>query len=217
MFRVAARPLRAVTPQARLALREPCLPRKPLHTPTRVHRDRRRAAQSRAGCGHCPPCRVWALPTVPGVGTAHRAGRGHCPPCRKCCDAISNPNDLCLAYHMPGVFYYAEGGWGHHMKSIGNHPALENPVSFMLVMEDFRNTVVAAGSCRLGDMVRLLQDNDYIPRDTQRIIVDFIGALNDRWSIPLIDARMTQSIRDVMQYIHSSRPEGAYEPVISFR
>lgn len=136
---------------------------------------------------------------------------------QKCCDAISNPEYLCLAYHMPGIFYYAEGGWGHHMKHLGNHPVLENPVSFKLVMEDFRNTVVVAGNYLLGDMVSFLQFKEYIPSQTRWVIVDFVGTLNDRLSIPLHDERMRRSIHDVMRDICSYMPEGAYDPVISFR
>lgn len=31
---------------------------------------------------------------------------------KKCIDEIKDPNMLCFAYFMPGVFYFAEGGWG---------------------------------------------------------------------------------------------------------
>ena len=54
-FRVAPRPLRGVTPAS--AARPPrAVPSRKLQGgPTRVQHDRRRATQSRAGCGHCPP------------------------------------------------------------------------------------------------------------------------------------------------------------------
>ena len=53
--RVAVRPLRTVTPAS--AARPPrAVPSRKLQGgPTRVQHDRRRATQSRAGCGHCPP------------------------------------------------------------------------------------------------------------------------------------------------------------------
>ena len=31
---------------------------------------------------------------------------------RLCVDEIEDAKILCFAYHMPNVFYFAEGGWG---------------------------------------------------------------------------------------------------------
>ena len=63
MLRVAARPSRAVTPASPARPPRAVPSRKLLHSPTRVQSGRREPTQSRAGCGHCPPSRVWALPT----------------------------------------------------------------------------------------------------------------------------------------------------------
>lgn len=41
-----------------------------------------------------------------------------------CNKAIDNPNDLYLAYHVPDIFFYAEGGWGHHMASLGKYSVI---------------------------------------------------------------------------------------------
>ena len=49
-----------------------------------------------------------------------------------CCDEIENPDELCFAYYVPEVFYFAEGGWGHHMRELGNHPEIPNPVDIKL-------------------------------------------------------------------------------------
>ena len=53
--RVAAHPLCAVTPASAARLSRAVPSRNPRHNITRAHHDRRRATQSRAGCGHCPP------------------------------------------------------------------------------------------------------------------------------------------------------------------
>lgn len=81
---------------------------------------------------------------------------------RSCAEEIEDPEWLCFAYHMPGVFYFAEGGWGHHMAELGNHPALEDPVSLRLSFPDFENTVVMNGSCRLRDIVEALERTGYL-------------------------------------------------------
>ena len=57
---------------AQSAGRAPCLSRQQRNSPTRAQHDRRRTTQSRAGCGHCPPSWVRALPT--------RGSGGQCPP-----------------------------------------------------------------------------------------------------------------------------------------
>ena len=44
---------------------------------------------------------------------------------RRCVDEIVNRNELCFGYTIPGILYYAEGGWGHHMEQLGNHPVLK--------------------------------------------------------------------------------------------
>lgn len=63
-----------------------------------------------------------------------------------CDKAIDNPNDLYLTYHMPDIFFYVEGGWGHHMASLGNCPVIPNAVSIHIRFEDFDNTVVINGT-----------------------------------------------------------------------
>lgn len=61
---------------------------------------------------------------------------------RKCSDEIIDRNNLCFAYYMPNVFYFAEGGWGHHMIELGNHPNIPRPVALKIRFEDFDNTVI---------------------------------------------------------------------------
>lgn len=65
---------------------------------------------------------------------------------RSCADEIENRENLCFAYSMPNVFYFAEGGWGHHMLKLGNHPPIDAPVLLKLRFEDFDHSVVINGT-----------------------------------------------------------------------
>ena len=62
---------------------------------------------------------------------------------RLCVDEIEDAEILCFAYHMPNVFYFAEGGWEHHMLHLGNHPQIDNPVFLHLRFDDFDNSAFA--------------------------------------------------------------------------
>lgn len=73
-----------------------------------------------------------------------------------CAKEIEKADDLYFAYCKPGVFYFAEGGWGHHMIKLGNRPKLEDPVAISLRFEDFHHTVVIAGKFTFGDIIREL-------------------------------------------------------------
>ena len=76
---------------------------------------------------------------------------------RKCYEEIKNPNGLCFAYHIPGFLYYAEGGWGHHMSELSNHPVFKHPVSLKLKFEDFDHTVVFEGTHSFREVLDLLK------------------------------------------------------------
>ena len=77
---------------------------------------------------------------------------------RRCVDEIVNRDELCFGYHIPGILYYAEGGWGHHMEELGNHPIFENPVSLKLKFEDFKHTVVFEGTHSFREILNLLKN-----------------------------------------------------------
>ena len=94
---------------------------------------------------------------------------------RACKDEIVNPNELCFAYSLPGVFYFAEGGWGHHMPELGNHPEIPDPVAISLRFEDFDNTVVINGNYCFHDVLDYLKRTDYIDADCDRITVSPAG------------------------------------------
>lgn len=78
----------------------------------------------------------------------------------ECTNIISEPNELTIAYHMPGVFYFAEDGWGHHMPSLANHPIIPDPVELKLTFEGFRNTVIINGNIPISKIIQELEEHD---------------------------------------------------------
>ena len=133
-----------------------------------------------------------------------------------CAESITNPKDLCLAYHMPGVFYFAEGGWGHHMTTLGNHPVLDTPVSFKLSLEGFRNTVVVSGKYTFREMINLLLNTGYISPDAHEIIISYVGVADYRTIIQFQDDRVDKPIHVFIEDIKNNIPSEACYPVISF-
>lgn len=94
-----------------------------------------------------------------------------CDTTRKCSDEIKNRNELCFAYYIPDFLYFAEGGWGHHMKELGGHPEFSNPVSIKLRFEDFNHTVVFEGTHSFREVLNLLKRVGYIDESIERIII----------------------------------------------
>lgn len=92
-----------------------------------------------------------------------------------CDKAIDNPNDLYLAYHMPDMFFYAEGGWGHHMVNLGNSPVIPNAVSLHIRFEEFDNTVVVNGAYTLREMILFIEKSGYLDSRIEGIIIHKIN------------------------------------------
>lgn len=88
---------------------------------------------------------------------------------RKCYEEIKDPNGLCFAYHIPGFLYYAEGGWGHHMPELPNHPIFNHPVSMKLKFEDFDHTVVFEGTHSFREVLNLLKQVGYVADSISQI------------------------------------------------
>lgn len=107
---------------------------------------------------------------------------------RSCAEEIEDGDWLCFAYHMPGVFNYAEGGWGHHMRSLGNHPELTDPTPLHLRFEDFDHTVVFNGKYTFREIVRLFQNAGYIPEDAHMLVIRAINPYQDPYCIFFSDA-----------------------------
>lgn len=120
---------------------------------------------------------------------------------KRCSEEITHPNDLCIAYNVPGVFYYAEGGWGHHMISLGNSPSLDNPVSLHLRFRDndnehFDNTVVIAGQYTFRDIISCLIEYDYSLFNQKQIIIHSCNPYREPYSISFDDALLKAPLVD---------------------
>lgn len=115
---------------------------------------------------------------------------------RTCEEEIENCEELFFAYHLPEVFYFAEGGWGHHMKSLGNHPAIHNPVALHIRAEEFDHTVVINGTYTFEAVVKYMQRGGYAPDDATRVVIRAINPYREPYSIsltdPIIKAPLTQ-------------------------
>lgn len=107
-----------------------------------------------------------------------------------CAQEIQSFDHLCFAYHMPGVFYYAEGGWGHHMQELGNHPQIPNPVSLHLAFDDFDHTVVINGNYTLRDVVDYLMGTGYLETNIDHIKIRVIRQYASSYVIELTDPLM---------------------------
>ena len=111
-------------------------------------------------------------------------------PEKSCAEEIENGDDLHFAYHKPGVFYYAEGGWGHHMQALGNHPELEEPVALRLQFDDFKNTVVFSGKLTLRKVIEMFREADYISADADKVTVRAINPYQEPYEIAFSDPRL---------------------------
>lgn len=101
---------------------------------------------------------------------------------RRCVDEIVNRDELCFGYHIPGILYYAEGGWGHHMEELGNHPIFENPVSLKLKFEDFKHTVVFEGTHSFREILNLLKNTGYLEKNISQIKVHVLAYPKENYS-----------------------------------
>lgn len=119
---------------------------------------------------------------------------------RTCAEEIENCDELCFAYQMPGVFYFAEGGWGHHMPELGNHPIIPDPVELRIRFEDFDNTVVINGKYCFNDIIKYLKATQYIT-DHPMLLVNPVGIPDDPYYIGCSDALMQLNLADFLDRI----------------
>ena len=94
---------------------------------------------------------------------------------RLCVDEIEDAEILCFAYNMPNVFYFAEGGWGHHMLHLENHPQIDNPVLLHLRFDDFDNSVVINGKYTFENIISFLKRTNYLPREVCSLLIRAIN------------------------------------------
>ena len=101
---------------------------------------------------------------------------------RKCHEEIKDLNGLCFAYHIPGLLYYAEGGWGHHMSELPNHPEFSLPVSLKLKFENFDHTVVFEGRRSFREVLKLLKRVGYITDSIEKIKIHVLAYPKSNYS-----------------------------------
>lgn len=111
---------------------------------------------------------------------------------------------LCFAYYIPNVFYYAEGGWGHHMKELGNHPEIDNPVMLHIRFEEFDNTVVFNGNTSFFEVVDLFQSVGYIPCDANSLQINPINPRHPSYKLSITDELMQTSLTNFEKYLPDS-------------
>lgn len=117
---------------------------------------------------------------------------------RKCYEEIKNPDGLCFAYYIPGFLYYAEGGWGHHMAELSNHPVFNYPISLKLRFKDFNRNVVFEGSHSFREVLNLLKKVGYISDSISQITIQVLAYPRPNYtkhidcSNAILDAPMTE-------------------------
>ena len=86
---------------------------------------------------------------------------------KKCKDELQGKgkNCFCVAYYLPSKFYFAEGGWGHHMEDMDAFDRIPNHVSIQFRFDDFRHTVVVNGDISLRRIYDYLVKTTYIQED----------------------------------------------------
>lgn len=93
-----------------------------------------------------------------------------------CEEEIGDSSNLCFAYHIPNVFYFAEGGWDSHMLDLGNHPKIDNAIDIDIRLDGKENTVVINGSYSFNDIVKKLKSVDYISSKLNHVNVFYKGS-----------------------------------------
>ena len=103
---------------------------------------------------------------------------------KKCKDELnpSGRNGFAVAYLKKDKFFFAEGGWGHHMIDMNAARLIGNPINIRVVFDDFKNSVVVNGNLTLGEIYAFLCDTTYISRNESNF---FIGNLDRGKNPPL--------------------------------
>ena len=121
----------------------------------------------------------------------------------RCADEIQERDWLCFAYHLPNVFYFAEGGWGHHMSGLGNRPQIPNEVPLNLRLEEKENTIVINGNYTFIDIVHTLKKNKYISADCNAVSVLPVGVgqtYTIQFSDPIMNLCLTEFVENIELY-----------------
>lgn len=123
-----------------------------------------------------------------------------------CAEEIVNPDHLYFACQLPDVFYFAEGGWGHHMTELGNHPIISDPVNLNLCFTGFDDNVIINGNYSFADIINYLKDSHYIS-ECSKLHVKPIGIPDWGYFIQLSDDIMQLKLVDFLDRIQQLNDE----------
>ena len=110
---------------------------------------------------------------------------------------------------MPNVFYFAEGGWGHHMNGLGNHPDIPNAVKLIIRFDDFRNTIVINGAYSFNDIINYLKKTQYIEETCNILKVYLVGIRSFyeiRFSDPIMNMNLMEFEKTIQKYTDERFP-----------
>lgn len=137
-----------------------------------------------------------------------------------CAEEIINPTLLLFAYYKPGQFYFAEGGWGHHMPELGNRPEIPNEVLLKIRVEDFEATIVINGNYTFMDVVNTLRMGDYISGcNSVKVLIVGVGrSYCIPFSDPIMRIKLTDFAKKIEQYSKERLESGEcyYHNILSF-
>lgn len=105
---------------------------------------------------------------------------------------------------MPNVFYFAEGGWGHHMLHLGNHPQIDNPVLLHLRFDDFDNSVVINGKYTFENIISFLKRTNYLPREVCSLLIRAINPYQEPSLISFDSELMRLQLTEFEKTLHNS-------------
>lgn len=82
------------------------------------------------------------------------------------------------------------------MIKLGNKPDIPNPVALWLKFDDFDNTVVINGNYTFIDVINSLKHFEYIPNDSNRIMVCAMNPYKPPYYINISDPIMFKKLSD---------------------
>jgi hypothetical protein len=112
---------------------------------------------------------------------------------KSCAEEIKCPDCLCFAYHVPGMLYYVEGGWG---TNLGNLPTLENPTHLHLRFEDFDHNVAFNGNLTVGEAIGFFKKKGYVDKDADRFLIRPINPYSPPYTLMLSDELLHKTVEE---------------------
>ncbi len=94
-------------------------------------------------------------------------------PSKKCKDELdpSGGNGFTIAYLKEDKFFFAEGGWGHHMIDMNAAKLIRDPININVIFNGFDHSVVIHGALTLGEIYSFLRDTTYISAEENKLLI----------------------------------------------